>query len=329
MKSLAIIGAGIAGITLARQLQGSAKVSVFEKSRGFGGRMATRRIDAYQFDHGAQFFTARSKQFQSLINDCMAENQIQAWLPRILTLDPEKKPFKREWFEPHYVATPGMNSLCAALALELNVTLDTQVAGIEALAQGWLLKDSAGQELGHFDWVISTSPAPQTDELLPDCFAHKSELSMVDFSPCFSLMLGFESAPNLNFDAAVVRNSPLSWIASNSSKQGRSPTFSLMIHSDNRWARTQLENDIDDVRHAMQEALEILLGDSLPQPDHVAIHRWKYAKVEASCEEVFLLDASNQLAACGDWCGGNRVEHAYLSGLKLGEHLQTLWRGRA
>ena len=66
MKSIAIIGAGIAGITLARQLQGSAKVSVFEKSRGFGGRMATRRHGSYQFDHGAQFFTARSKQFQKL-----------------------------------------------------------------------------------------------------------------------------------------------------------------------------------------------------------------------------------------------------------------------
>jgi len=95
MKSLAIIGAGIAGITLARQLQDSAEVSVFEKSRGFGGRMATRRAGSYQFDHGAQFFTARSQQFQNLINDRVTDNQIQAWLPRILTLDPEKKPFKR------------------------------------------------------------------------------------------------------------------------------------------------------------------------------------------------------------------------------------------
>jgi hypothetical protein len=328
MKSLAIIGAGIAGITLARQLQGSAEVSVFEKSRGFGGRMSTRRTGSYQFDHGAQFFTARSKQFQSLIDDCMAENQIQAWLPQILTLDTQKKPFKREWSEPHYVATPSMNSLCETLALGLNVTLDTQVASIDALAQGWLLKDPAGERLGHFDWVISTLPAPQAKELLPDCFAYKSELSTTDFSPCFSLMLGFESTHELNFDAAVVRNSPLSWIASNSSKPGRPASFSLMVHSDNAWARTQLESNIDDVRHRMLEALDKLMGDSLPLPNHIAIHHWEYANAETSCEESFLLDESNRLAACGDWCGGNRVEDAFLSGLKLGEQLRTLWRRR-
>jgi len=324
MKSLAIIGAGIAGITLARKLQGSAEVSIFEKSRGFGGRMATCSTGSYQFDHGAQFFTARSKQFKNLIIDCMAESQIQAWLPRILTLDPEKKPFKREWFEPHYVAAPDMNSLCKTLALGLNVTMNTQVASIDVVEQGWLLKDLAGKRLGHFDWVVSTSPAPQANELLPDCFTYKSQLSTVDFSPCFSLILGYESTHKLNFDAAVVENSPLSWIASNSNKPDRQPSFSLVIHSDNAWARTQLESNIDDVRNRMLEALEKVLGDSLPPPNHMAIHRWKYAKAETSCEESFLLDESNTLAACGDWCGGSRVEDAYLSGLKLGEELETL-----
>ena len=241
MKSLAIIGAGIAGITLARQLQDIAEVRVFEKSRGFGGRMATRLDGPYRFDHGAQFFTARSKQFRSLINGYVAKNQIAAWQPRVLTLDTEEKPFKREWFEPHYVAVPGMNNLCKVLAQELNVILDTRVANIEAGEKGWLLKDSDGEQLGQFDWVISSSPAPQADEVLPECFAYKSELSDVAFSPCFSLMLGFESAPKLNFDAAVVRNSVLGWIALNSSKQGRPPFFSLVVHSDNEWAQEQPE----------------------------------------------------------------------------------------
>lgn len=326
MKSIAVIGAGISGITLAKQLQASAKVVVFEKSRGFGGRMATRQAAPYQFDHGAQFFTARSKQFQDLIDGFISEGQIQAWQPRVLTLDPQKKPFKREWFEPHYVAVPGMNSLCKTLAHKLDVTLQTQVANIEADEQGWLLRDPSDKQLGHFDWVVCTSPAPQAQELLPDCFAYRSELSKVDFSPCFSLLLGFESAPKLNFDASVVRNSPLGWIASNSSKQGRPSPFSLVVHSDNTWARTQLENDIDDVRRRMLKALNELLGKLLPEPNSVAIHRWRYAKAETSCEERFLLDEPNRLATCGDWCGGSRVEDAYLSGLKLGEHLQRLWR---
>ena len=326
MKSIAIIGAGLAGITLAKQLQDIAKVSVFEKSPDFGGRMATRQAGPYQFDHGAQFFTARSKQFQEFINDCIAQKKIQTWQPRILSLDPQKKPLKQEWFEPRYVAVPGMNSLCKTLTLELMVTLETRVANIEADEEGWLLKDTSGKQLGQFDWVISTSPAPQAEQLLPECFAHKSKLERITFSPCFSLMLGFEYPPKLKFDAAVVRNSPLAWIALNSSKQDRPAAFSMVVHSDNEWARKQFESNIDGVRRRMLEALDKILGDSLPPPEHIAIHRWKYAKSETSYEERFLVDESNKLAACGDWCGGNRVEDAYLSALKLGEHLNSIWR---
>lgn len=329
MKSIAIIGAGLAGITLAKQLQDNGKVSIFEKSRGFGGRMATRQAGSYQFDHGAQFFTARSRQFSSLVDDCVAKGLVHPWRPRVLTLDPTKKPYKREWFEPHYVAAPGMNNLAKALAEGLPVALETQVASIEKRETGWSLKDPAGVELGEFDWVFTTAPTPQADEILPACFAHKSELSKVDFSPCFSLMLGFESKPELNFDACVVRNSPISWISMNSSKASRPSTPSLLVHSDNAWAREQVENNIEDVRHKMLDVLDSLLGDALPQPQHSAIHCWKYAKAETSAEERFLLDEANKLAACGDWCGGNRVEDAYLSALELGEYLQSAWRRKA
>lgn len=54
---VAVVGAGIAGITAARTLaQAGWQVTVFEKSRGAGGRMATRRTAFGGFDHGAQFF---------------------------------------------------------------------------------------------------------------------------------------------------------------------------------------------------------------------------------------------------------------------------------
>ncbi|GJM12264.1 MAG: hypothetical protein DHS20C12_06670 [Pseudohongiella sp.] len=323
MKTIAIIGAGFAGISLARQLQHSAKVQVFEKSSGFGGRMATRRAGSYQFDHGAQFFTARSKQFKRLIRECVDENHVQAWQARVLTLDSGKKPYKREWFEPHYIAVPGMASLCKTLAEGLNVSLDTRVVSIEAEGPHWLLSGQDGEQLGQFDWVITTTPAPQAAELLPECFAHRLELDNVDFSPCLSLMLGFESEPMLKFDACVVRNSPLAWIALDSRKHSRPSSFSMVVHSDNEWARTQIESDIDDTRNMMLEELEKHLGDALPRPEHIAIHRWRYARAETSCEENFLLDKSNRLAACGDWCGGARVEDAYRSAIELGKQLTT------
>lgn len=41
MKKIAIIGAGLSGITLAKKLSQKTDVHVFEKGRGIGGRMST------------------------------------------------------------------------------------------------------------------------------------------------------------------------------------------------------------------------------------------------------------------------------------------------
>jgi predicted NAD/FAD-dependent oxidoreductase len=66
-KRIAIIGAGMSGLTLANRLSKIAEVVLFEKSRGVGGRMSTRQADPFTFDHGAQFFTVRDKRFSVFI----------------------------------------------------------------------------------------------------------------------------------------------------------------------------------------------------------------------------------------------------------------------
>ena len=83
---IAVIGAGIAGITFARQLAENANVTVFEKSRGYGGRMSVRRSGHWQFDHGAQFFTARSQQFRQLIEELARQDIVAQWHPKITTI---------------------------------------------------------------------------------------------------------------------------------------------------------------------------------------------------------------------------------------------------
>ena len=109
-KRIAVVGAGLAGVSVARVLSEIAEVFVFEKSRGLGGRMATRRSGDFQFDHGAQFFTARSPEFRELLGD-LDSSIVQGWDAKVVTFARDRKTFKREWFETHYVATPQMNSL--------------------------------------------------------------------------------------------------------------------------------------------------------------------------------------------------------------------------
>ena len=167
---IAVIGAGIAGITFARQLAEKANVTVFEKSRGYGGRMSVRRNGRWQFDHGTQFFTARSLQFRQLIEELARQDIVVQWHPKITTIQPGKKPFRREWFEPHYVAKPSMNALVKFMATQLDVRLQTPVIEITQQGSGWLLKDVNGKGLGNFDFVVCAQPAPQCYELLKDHF---------------------------------------------------------------------------------------------------------------------------------------------------------------
>ena len=77
-KNIAIVGAGLSGLTVARELARHNHVQVFEKAR-VGGRMATRRTDTHNFDHGAQFFTAKSHEFKEFLEPIRQQNIITPW----------------------------------------------------------------------------------------------------------------------------------------------------------------------------------------------------------------------------------------------------------
>ncbi|MDD9959750.1 MAG: FAD-dependent oxidoreductase [Gammaproteobacteria bacterium] len=323
---IAIIGAGIAGITVARELTGAAEVTVFEKSRGVGGRMSTRREGDWQFDHGAQFFTARSPQFRQFINELRENEVIAEWIPKVVTLQAGKKPFKREWFEPHYVAKPAMNSLLKFMADDLNVRLQTAIVEISQQNGSWILADEGGAEFGDYDSVISALPAPQSLVLLAQHCKDSEELKKVRYSPCFALMLGCSNSSGLNFDVAVVRESPLAWVAVNASRPERSDNSGLIVHSANEWAEAAFDQATEWVNARLLRAIEDVLGLQAGQFEHIELQRWRYARVEDALARPYLMDKDKGLAACGDWCLGSRVEDAFLSGLALAEGIREEYK---
>jgi renalase len=137
-------------------------------------------------------------------------------------------------------------------------------------------------------------------------------------------MIGCHQPPELAFDAARLDHPVLSWAAVNSAKPGRAAPFSLVVHSRNDWAEQHLEDDRDSVKRAMLTALTNLTGHDFAGADWIDLHRWRYANVEQALGQPFLFDPENGLAACGDWCLGNRVEAAFESAHSLGEVLADL-----
>lgn len=318
--SIAVIGAGLSGLVAASSLREIADITVFEKARGVGGRMSTRRKEPYHFDHGAQYFTARDKHFQGFLKPFIADGIVQEWQPKVVTLGGDK-PYKRDWFEPHYVCVPGMNALCKALAEGLDVRVQTEICALNRADSGWMLADKNEGLHGVFDYVVLSAPAPQAMVLLPDGFKDKDVIFNAQMQGCFSLMLSFDEPPLVNWDAAVVKDSGISWMAVNSAKPGRPQAASMVVHSSNDWAESHLEEDPESVREQLLEEFTRLTGISQKDAE-VQLHRWRYAATSGSAGQAHFFDQGLNIAVCGDWCLEGRVESAFLSAYSLAKALQ-------
>jgi len=311
---IAVIGAGIAGVSLAKSLGAlpDYQVELFDKGRGLGGRMSVRHTGAYSFDHGAQFFTARTTGFQAFLQTYQSAGLVEAWWPDIVTLAEAESAGKRAWLEPHYVALPNMNGLCKAIAADLDVRLNTEVDSIEQSDGRWWLK-AAGECLGAFDWVVSTAPPEQTRRLFPNTTGQA--MDVVRFDPCYALLLGCPGSLPA-WDVAVVENSPVSWLAFNDRKPGRDSQPSLLVHADGAWSQAHDDTDREQVKQLLVDAVSRIVDI---KPDTVGLHRWRYARVSTPLGQDFWVDEAAQLAACGDWCLGSRVEDAFTSASRLAQ----------
>ena len=323
MNFIAVIGAGLSGLTIAHTLKNQANITIFEKSMGVGGRMATRRADPFHFDHGAQFFIVKTETFQTFIDPMIEQGVIQHWAARFAEFENKEIVAQRNWDQhyPHYVGAPGMNAIGKYLSNGLNIHLNTRVGSIQKDADHWSLFDDQSKHLGNFDWVISTVPAKQASELLSKAFTYHSQIKSVKMKGCFSLMLGFETPLALEFDAALVRGRDISWISVNSSKPGRDEAFCLLIHSTNKWADEHIEDDRNEVLEYLCSETSRTISHDVTKATHKAIHGWRYANIEKQEDPSYFIDIDQKLGACGDWCIQGRIEAAFTSGLGLAKKI--------
>lgn len=320
---IAVIGAGIAGLAACRELAGHGRVTVFEKSRGVGGRMSSRRVEPWQFDHGTQFFTARKPEFRALLSPLLDSGLVREWTGSVVYLEAAERPRKRLWFEPHYVACPGMNALCKTLATDLDVRTGVEVAPLGARGpDGWELLSSAGESLGHFDLVLSTAPSPQTLLLLENHLPIDAELRSVRYRACFALMVGFAEPWRATWIAGKARDNPIEWIAAQPTRPGREMPAALVAHASADWSDANVDRDLAQVQQELSAATGALTGLDMNRSTHMALHRWRYALVDAetAATEPFI-DMSAGLAATGDWCAASRIEDAWLAGRHLAKAL--------
>ncbi|TWT78375.1 protoporphyrinogen oxidase [Posidoniimonas polymericola] len=322
-SNVAIVGAGISGLAAARVLRkAGVRVTLFDKGRRVAGRMSIKSTaGGFASDHGAQYFTVRDPRFQAQVGQWFELGVASEWRGRIGVLragqfTASDKPHHR------FVGVPGMNAIAAQLADGLDVRSSCKVVDPRRTERGWRLADEQGRDLGSFDFLVASAPAPQSAELLHAAPPLQELANSVRMTACWAVMLAFREPLGLACDGAFVEDSPLSWLARDSSKPGRAPDRDTwVLHASPEWSQQHLEDDRDAVLDALTSAFWEATRASRRPAIWFAAHRWRFALPPEPLSEPFLLDVPSRSAACGDWCGGPQVEGAYLSGVRLADRL--------
>lgn len=337
-----IVGAGIAGLSAAAELVASGRrVVVLEKSRGVGGRMATRRVGEAVCDHGAQFFTVRGRAFGSMVAEAHEAGSVATWCEGFAQAHAIDSPVTPA-VDGHarWRGMSGMNDLPKRLAAQLPVDRCVLQTAVKVAAVGLadgrvrISLDPAPEARGPtvFDAAatIVTSPVPQSLDLFMagGLFADPrgippevhQQLATVTYDPSFTLMLVLDR-PSLVPPPGGIQfaGGPIAWLADNQQK-GISTVPALTVHASGAFSRQHFDDPPEKVSRALIEWVRPwIAGDPAKAIVGQSIHRWKYAAPTTIIPAPLVAAvASPPIVCCGDAFGGPKVEGAASSGLAAG-----------
>jgi renalase len=298
-----IIGAGMAGLSAARILSKKGhQVVVLDKGRGVGGRMSTRTINDAKADHGAQYFSVKSPEFQELISELKAENIVAEWtIPQRANV--------------RYIGGKGMNSIPKRLAQNLNVVVNGKVILISENE----VKTESGN-IYPFDNLIVTIPIPQITDLLNQSQIKisnqdQSVFESIQYDPCIAVMAVLNQPTDILGGGIILENQPVAWIADNFQK-GITQTPTATLHASAEYSTKHFDDDLQAV------AKEILASvNQYITPQNIQsfqVHRWKFSNATKRYEKPFYQLENQNIFLAGDGFGMGNVEGAFLSGHLLG-----------
>lgn len=332
----AIVGAGMAGLACANALaERGATVSVFDKGRGPGGRMSTKRLDQGHLDLGAQAFTARDPAFQEALARWISAGLAARWPTISYQASPNGWQLQHD---PHarFTGVPRMSAITRHLADTFQtherstLKLATRIEALKRLSDGWQLIDTDGNTFGPYQQVVFTTPPPQTLPLVADwdstlAEACRQRLQRGCWAAWAILERPLPVPPGARQDWHMARadHPALRLVSRNHTKPGREhqpESLSLMAQLD--WSDRYLEHDPQTIADDLWAAFQSLYPPGTPLPARIAsgAHRWRYAQPAEADDRRYLYSDSG-LAMCGDSFTASRVESAWCSGTLLAHAL--------
>ena len=317
-ESCIIIGAGISGLLAAQHLMRyDVKVTILEKSRGCGGRMAVKKMGESVFDSGAQFMTTRDMIFRERVESWLAKGEVLPWYPG---------PLKNM----RYVGSKGMTTVPERIGESLTVMLSERVTKINFKKKKWTVTTNphGTKENKKYtsDWLIMTAPVPQNLELLEASgieldYDDEVELKKITYLRCLTVMAQLNGPSGIpNPGAMDLNHDVLRWLGDNSAK-GISPLEgTITLHSSPKFADAYWDRPEEERIEAMLTAAKPFIKADVVE---AISHRWGFSdpvriyREKHPFRKPYFIDDEMQLGMAGDGFNGPRIEAAGLSGMEL------------
>ncbi len=320
ISSCLIVGAGMAGLAAARTLADSGiRVTVVEKSRGVGGRVATRRVDGAVFDHGAQFCTVRDDRFAALMDRWCAREVAREWARGFPPGEGQGTDHR-----PCYCGIRGMTSIAKELAWSLDIRVSSRVSLLEGHGAAWRIQAEGGVVF-EADAVILTPPVPQTLDLLDASRIRlqadaKEQLEGVRYDRCIAVMACLDGPSRIPPPGGVkLDTEPIPWLADNYLKGISPDPCSVTIHAGPEFSREHWQ---DDDEHLVTRLLDAVSGYLHSPVRSYQVHRWRFSRPAPCLEQRYMTAVTTPpLLLAGDAFGGTKIEGAVLSGWAAAERL--------
>ncbi len=321
---VAIVGAGPAGLAAAQRIAHTGfSTELFDKGRGPGGRLSTRRgPDDVRLDHGCQFIDFDASEDHSILQPLLDDGTLVHWTPaghEQVTSLPCGTP---SWF----IGAPTMNTTIKRLAEPFATRFGTRICELRSEDGQWTLLDADQSIVATAAVVLMAIPSPQSIELLePHGFSGLSEMRTTTYAPLWSVLCDAPEGLADEFAWCTPNRGPLGWIVNQAAKPGRAPHPALVGLATAEWSREHVDAEHDWVRDQLAEAVMQWAKPTDLGP--VDVHRWRYALVDTPAGTPALTDERQRLVACGDWCLGSTVGHALDSGRVAGDAAVALLTG--
>lgn len=339
---IAIIGAGISGLAAGRELaKAGHEVVIFEKSRGFGGRMATRysgKNDASRLDHGTGYLQPEHTLFKAFAEELQAKGIVEPWNGTFKRRNAEGIDEPAADDIQRYIAPEGMNKIGKYMSRLMDIRTEEKVGGLTHIGEHrsrkrtWMLNFSSSRTESA-DAVILAVPSRQAYGLLNTTIDEIETLNLVreidevDYMPQFAYLAGYGDIQKPDWDMLEFEDDEvIERISVESSKRKDVNGISLVVHTTPEFAAANRKADREEITERIQERLSELAGSWTAIPEWSQLHFWKYSRcIEPLPHDYMEIEGKDTpLALVGDYLNGNTTESAYLSGRKLGKH----WVGK-